>query len=136
MPNITTTTISLNSASLDAHRSFARDYVLSETEAGRMSGPFTCSEIDLVCGGAFHCSPYLVVVRPGATGEPDKRRLCINLSKVACDHCGGKIPSVNDHIDPDEFITRFDSAAVMADKVQFVSQSSPIIPTHSYPPST
>jgi hypothetical protein len=116
MPPILHTIIHQNHPSIKAHGSFARDYVLEETAHGRMSGLFTRSEMESICGGAFHCSPYLVVVRPGNAGEPDKLRLCINLSKSGSDEAGRDVLSVNEHIDPDNFVTRFDSAMIMADK--------------------
>jgi hypothetical protein len=130
MPQITHTTINKNHSSIEEHGSFACNYVVGETAAGRMSGPYSCSEMEMICRGAFHSSPYLVVIRPGDAGKPDKLCLCANLLKVGWNTHGGDILSVNNHIDPDDFITCFDSALVMVDKVCDFSLTHTLFPSH------
>jgi hypothetical protein len=119
MPPLTRTIIHANHPSTAAHSAFTRDYLVGEVAENRMSGPLSHTEMEAACGGPFQCSPYLIVVRPGAVGQPDKLRLCINLSKSGGGDAGAH-PSVNDLINPDDFITRFDSAAIMAEKVRQV----------------
>jgi hypothetical protein len=135
MPPILHTTIHPIHPSIKAHGSFARDHILEETAHGRMLGPFTRSEMESICGGAFHCLPYLVVVCPGNAGKPDKLRLCINLLKSGSDEAGRNVLSVNEHIDPDDFVTRFDLAMIMADKVITCPASALVVkpPPHHHP---
>jgi hypothetical protein len=114
-PALTRSVIHPNHPSVDAHLQFVSEYLEAEVALGRMSGPFSQAEMESVCGGPFQSSPLLVVVRPGGLGEPDKLRPCINLSKR-----GPDAPAVNDHIDPDDFLTRFDSTSEMADLVSIL----------------
>lgn len=83
-------------------------YILEELEAGRVSGPFTKSQIELILGPFRSCPLGLV---PKA-GDALKWRIVRNLSKRDRDGI-----SVNDLLDPDLLPTTWGSAALAAELV-------------------
>jgi hypothetical protein len=98
------------------------DYLQKELLAGRMSGPFSREEVELILRGPFFSSPLIVDVQPQQPGTPDKIRICRHLSK------GSKLhPSVNSHIRKEDFPTRFDLASKVAEIVSlsFISPFPP-----------
>ncbi|KAF7300881.1 Reverse transcriptase ribonuclease h [Mycena kentingensis (nom. inval.)] len=84
----------------------------SSVAAGRMSGPFSANDVREIVGGHFQCSPMIVAEQTQELGKPNKLRLCRHLSKGDASH-----PSTNDHIDKDDFPTRFGTAAEVAEIV-------------------
>jgi hypothetical protein len=66
------TTISKNHRLINTHGSFAHNYVLTETATNCRSGPFDQAKTEAICSCVFHALPYLIVSRPGNTGEPDE----------------------------------------------------------------
>lgn len=103
------TVIFANHSSCTEYMDFIEDYLDDELAAGRMSGPFTQEEAKKILGH-FQSSPLTVSIQPQGPGEPDKLRLCRNLSKSSKLHL-----STNDYIDTDDFPTRFGSAAEVAE---------------------
>ncbi|KAF7304606.1 hypothetical protein MKEN_01174500 [Mycena kentingensis (nom. inval.)] len=101
-----------NHRSVNKHREFVESYLDEEVQAGRMSGPFTKDEVQKIVGGHFQCSPMIVAEQAQELGKPSKLRLCRHLSKGDASH-----PSTNDHIDKDDFPTRFGTAAEVAEIV-------------------
>ena len=90
------------------------DYVKEEVSLGRMDGPFSRSELDIIFGDTFVSTPLIIVSKKGPLGQPDKIRICRNSSKSY--GCG---VSVNDFIDPDDFSTLWTTATQVADVVSF-----------------
>lgn len=90
-----------------------QEYLEGEVKDGRMSGPFSQTEVESILRGPFFSSPLLVAVQPQAPGVPDKIRICRHLSKDA-----RSVPSVNSHVEKDSFPTRFDTASRVADIVR------------------
>jgi hypothetical protein len=112
MPPITDTVIFKNHSSTTIHSDVIDKYLTDEINAGRMSGPFSCQQVGQTLRGSFLCSPLLVSVQIQQSGTPDKLRVCRHLSK------GDKnTPSMNSHINKDDFPTRFDTALRVADVV-------------------
>lgn len=121
-PPLQKTVIWPNARSAAEHQGFLDEYFAEEVEAGRLSGPFTQTELEGIFGGPFQCSPLTVDVQPQPEGAPDKLRLCINLSKGDPLH-----PSTNDHVDSSLFPTRFTSMSEVAEIVsRRLSVSSPL----------
>lgn len=112
MPPLANTHILKNHSSVHFHASFIDDYLTDEVSSGRMDGPFPKEEIERILRGPFQSSPLIVAVQSQAPGEPDKLRVCRNLSKS-----GHSIMSVNSFIKTIHFPTRFDTAVRVAEVV-------------------
>jgi hypothetical protein len=122
MPPLTETVILPNNPSTYPYMREIHDYLQKELLAGRMSGPFSREEVELILRGPFFSSPLIVDVQPQQPGTPDKIRICRHLSK------GSKLhPSVNSHIRKEDFPTRFDLASKVAEIVSlsFISPFPP-----------
>jgi hypothetical protein len=118
MPPITRTVIFKNHPSTTLFSDAIDKYLTEELNAGRMSGPFSASHVETILRGPFFCSPLLVSVQTQQPGTPDKLRVCRHLSK------GDKnTPSMNSHINKEDFPTRFDTASKVADIVRFLPMS-------------
>jgi hypothetical protein len=115
MPLLTKTVILENHPSVRQYPETIDQYLKDEIEAGRMDGPFSYDEIELILRGSFFVSPLIVSVQPQGFGMPDKLRVCRHLSK------SNKLTaSVNSHIKKEDFPTRFDTASRVADIVSFL----------------
>lgn len=114
MPVLTETIIIPNHPSVNDNLDAVRDYVKTELEADRMSGPFSQQETERILRGPFYCSPFIVATQDQGSGLPPKIRVCRNLSKDATN-----MPSVNSFMDKDDFPTRFDMPSRVADAVSF-----------------
>jgi hypothetical protein len=112
MPKLSRTIIIPNNPSTVPHMNLISEYLISEVEAGRMSGPFSRETAETILRGPFFCSPLVVAVQPQQPGTPDKIRICRHLSKATKSH-----PSINSHIRKEDFPTRFDTACIVADIV-------------------
>jgi len=112
MPSLLHTVILPNNPSASLYMDAVDEYLLKELCAGRMSGPFSRDETELIMHGPFQSSPLIVAVQPQHPGIPDKLRICQHLSKSTKTH-----PSVNSHILKDDFPTRFDMASKVANMV-------------------
>jgi hypothetical protein len=114
MPALTESVILPNNPSTYPYMRDIDDYLQKELLAGRMSGPFSREEAELILRGPFFSSPLIVDVQPQQPGMPDKIRICRHLSM------GSKLhPSVNSHIRKEDFPTRFDLASKVAEIVSF-----------------
>ena len=112
MPPLTDTVIFKNHPSTLLHSDIVDKYLTDELLAGRMSGPFQLQYVENTLHGPIFCSPLLVSVQTQQPGMPDKLRVCRHLSK------GDKnTPSMNSHIQKEDFPTRFDTASRVADIV-------------------
>lgn len=112
MPALLESVILSNNPSTYPYLQDIQDYLQKELLAGRMSGPFSREEVELILRGPFFSSPFVVDVQPQQPGTPDKIRICRHLSK------GSKSqPSVNSHIRKEDFPTRFDLASKVAEIV-------------------
>jgi len=112
MPALTEMVILPNSPSTHPHMHDIQDYLQKELLAGRMSGPFSHEEVELILCGPFFSSPLVVDIQPQQPGAPDKIQICRHLSK------GSKLhPSVNSHIQKEDFPTCFDLATKVAEIV-------------------
>ena len=96
MPPLVTTVIIPNHPSVTQHTETVHQYLMDELKAGRMSGPFSRQRVENILR--------------------DKLRICCHLSKGNKD-----FPSVNSHIHKEQFPTRFDTAARVADTVSSFS---------------
>ena len=112
MPALTEAVILPNNPSTYPYMHEIDDYLQKELLAGRMSGPFSREEAELILCGPFFSSPLVVDVQPQQPGTPDKIRICRHLSKASKLH-----PSVNSHIRKEDFPTRFDLASKVAEIV-------------------
>lgn len=112
MPTLTKTIIIPNHPSISEHLDKVHEYLNTELEAHRMSGPFSQGETERILQGFFYCSPFVVVTQDQGPNLPQKTRICRHLSKDAHD-----IGSVNSFIDKEEFPTRFDMPVQVADAV-------------------
>ena len=123
MPALTESVILPNNPSTYPYMHEIQDYLRKELLAGRMSGPFSREETELILRGPFFSSPLIVDVQPQQPGTPDKIRICRHLSK------GSKLhPSVNSHIRKEDFPTRFDLASKVAEIVSYPFQF--LFPSH------
>ena len=113
MPPISATVIFKNHPSATIFSDAIDKYLTDELSAGRMSGPFSCHHVENILRGPFFCSPLLVSVQTQQPGMPDKLRVCRHLSKG-----DKKTPSMNSHINKEDFPTRFDTASKVADIVR------------------
>ena len=121
MPPIIDTIIFKNHPSALLFTDAVDKYLADELTAGRMSGPFSLQYTEKILRGTFLCSPLLVSVQTQQPGMPDKLRVCRHLSK------GSKnTPSMNSHIQKEDFPTRFDTALKVADIVHSLTLSSVI----------
>ena len=125
MPPLSDTIIIPNHPSVPLHMDMVLEYLEVETAAGRMSGPFSREEVEQILRGPFQSSPFIVSIQTQGPGEPDKIRVCRHLSK-ASKHG----PSVNSFIEKENFPTRFDTAARVAEIVSSLSPTSIIPYTH------
>jgi hypothetical protein len=112
MPPLTDAVILPNNPSTYPYLQDIQDYLQKELSAGRMSGPFSRGEAELILRGPFFSSPFVVDVQPQQPGTPDKIRICRHLSKASKSH-----PSVNSHIRKEDFPMRFDFASKVAEIV-------------------
>jgi hypothetical protein len=112
MPPIYDTAIIPNNRSILSHMADIDEYLHKELLTGRMSGPFSREEVELILRGPFQSSPLIISVQPQEPGSPDKIRICRHLSKATRLHA-----SVNSHIRKEDFPTRFDMASKVADMV-------------------
>ncbi|KAJ8503034.1 hypothetical protein ONZ45_g11221 [Pleurotus djamor] len=72
-----------NGRSVDKHPEFMAEYFAEEVEAGRLSGPYSRSEVEGILGGPFQCSPVTVNIQPQGPGVDPKLRLCSDFSRLA-----------------------------------------------------
>lgn len=114
MPLLAVTNILKNHPSVRFHALAIDDYLADEVSSGRMDGPFSRDEVERIVRGPFQSSPLIVAVQTQAPGEPDKIRICRNLSKSS-----QSILSVNSFIKTVHFPTRFDTAVRVAEVVSF-----------------
>jgi hypothetical protein len=123
MPPLSHTVIIPNNPSTTPHMDAISEYLTLEVQAGRMSGPLSREEAELILRGPFFCSPLVVAVQPQQPGTPDKIRICRHLSKDSKSHL-----SVNSHIHKEDFPTRFDTASMVADIVSFIQSGVSFFP--------
>lgn len=109
MPRILQTSTPKNHASDPNHLTFIMDYAAEQVALGRMSGPYTRSEVESILKSPFVTSPLSVVDKAGA---PGKYRLVQN-----CSYRNELGVSVNMWIDPDDFPTEWGTAAEFAEIV-------------------
>src|SRR5688572_25667278 len=95
------------------HHDIIEEYIKEELDLGRFSGPYTQEELESILQGPFCSSPLQIVTKPGPPGAPPKHRVCINLSFT-----GESGSSINDHIDSDEYPTRWGGPKACAHLVQ------------------
>ena len=114
MPALTQTVILDNHPSTLQYPDTVKEYLIDEVQAGRMTGPFSCTEIKQILRGPFFSSPLIVSVQPQGLGIPDKLRVCRHLSKS-----NKTTASINSHVKKEDFSTRFDTASRVADIVSF-----------------
>jgi len=93
MPALTNGVVLPNNPSTHSYMSNVQDYLQKELCAGRMSGPFSCEETELILHSPFQSSPLIVLLQTQQCGMPDKVRICRHLSKASKLHA-----SVNSHI--------------------------------------
>ena len=124
MPPLTDTVIFKNHSSTLLFPDTVNKYLTDELLAGRMSGPFSLQHVENILRGPIFCSPLLVSVQIQQPGTPDKLCVCRHLSK------GDKnTPSMNSHIQKEDFPTRFDTASKVADIVSFLTGQQKILYT-------
>jgi hypothetical protein len=95
-----------NHPSASTYSSAVLNYLKSEVEKGRMSGPFTKTQLEEILGGPFRSSPIQVVAKFDTDGNLTKTRMAINLS-----FRDGSGVSVNDMIDSDDFPMKWGTAS-------------------------
>ncbi len=117
MPELKSTIIIPNHSSVNENLDVVYEYIQTEIDANRMTGPFNRTEVERILRGPFYVSPLIVAVQDQGPGLPPKRRVCRNLSKG--DRISG-MGSVNSFIDKKDFPTRFDMAFRVADAVSTV----------------
>ena len=125
MPPLTHTIIIDNHSSATQYSETIAQYLAEEVLAGQMSGPFSCDTTEQILRGPFFSSPLIVSVQTQAPGTPDKLRVCCHLSKSNKTN-----PSVNSHVNTEDFPTRFDTASRVAD---IVSITFILLSFSSYP---
>jgi len=98
-----------NHPNSDSNNTQILKYIQDEVSEGRMSGPFTLKELKKEARGEVIVSPLGAVDK---AGEPGKLRIIRDLSFQ------GKAPfSVNDKIDPNSYLTKWSTAAMIMDLV-------------------
>lgn len=98
------------------HLAFALEYVQEQVALGRMTGPYTQSQVEEVLGGPFKSAPLSAIDK---AGSPGKLRLIQNCSFK---HEDGV--SMNDFIDPEEYPTTWGTASEVA---QIVSTDGMVV---------
>ena len=93
MPALTEPIVLPNNPSTYPYMHNIHNYLQKELSMGRMSGPFSCEETELILHGPFYSSLLIVSLQPQQWGMPDKIRICRHLSKGSKQH-----PSINLHI--------------------------------------
>ena len=116
MPALTNGIVLPNNPSTYTYMSNIQEYLQKELLAGRMSGPFSHKETELILCGPFQSSPLIVSLQPQQRSMPDKVRICRHLSKASKLHA-----SVNSHICKEDFPTRFNLASKVAEIVSVIS---------------
>lgn len=109
IPPLSRTYTPKNHRSALEHLDVIRAYCADEISLGRMSGPFSETEVQNFLGGHFASSPLGVVEK---SGEPGKFRVVRDLSFRNSDGF-----SVNSHLDSDDFPTQWGTAAQVAELV-------------------
>lgn len=128
MPHLTESIIIPNHPSITEHLKAVYEYINTELDAQRMSGPFSQTETEHILRGPFYCSPFVVVSQDQGPNLPPKIRICRHLSKDAA-----SMASVNSFIDKEDFPTRFDMPPKVAEAVSpslFPITYHPIPNTH------
>jgi len=98
-----------NHPNSDSNNTQILKYIQDEVSEDRMSGPFTLNELKKEARGEVIVSPLGAVDK---AGEPGKLRIIRDLSFQ------GKAPfSVNDKIDPNSYLTKWSTAAMIIDLV-------------------
>ena len=115
MPALTHGVVLPNNPSTHTYMSDIQAYLQKELLAGRMSGPFSCEETELILQGPFQSSPLIVSLQPQQRSMPDKVRICRHLSKASKLHT-----SVNLHIHKEDFPTHFNLASKVAEIMSFL----------------
>jgi hypothetical protein len=116
MPILPHTIIVPNHPSVNDNMDAVMEYLNTELQENRMSGPFSQQQMERICRGYFYASPLIVASQDEGPGLPPKRRVCRNLSKG---DRTSMMASVNSFIEKEDFPTRFDMASKVADKVSF-----------------
>ncbi|OBZ78926.1 hypothetical protein A0H81_01330 [Grifola frondosa] len=88
---------------------FIKSYINEQVTLGRMTGPYTRTEVEKILGTPFVSSPLAVVEKPGSAG---KWRLVQN-----CSYEDENGISVNSQINSDDFPTKWGTAAQVAEIV-------------------
>lgn len=91
------------------HMDFINSYVQEQVAIGRMTGPYSQTQVESILGGFFVSSPLSVVDKASA---PGKFRLIQN-----CSYKDANKVSVNDQIDSDNFPTKWGTASQVAELV-------------------
>lgn len=91
---------------------FLDSFLSDEIRLGRISGPFSLAEMEIIFGGTFVTTPFILAIDKRGLGQPDKVRVCRHSSKVYEDGF-----SVNDFINSDDFSTVWTTAADAAEIV-------------------
>ena len=106
-----------NHSNSDSVNDYILNYIQDEVAGGRMSGPFTWDQLKKEARGEVIVSPLGAVDK---AGEPGKLRIIRDLS------FRGKAPfSVNDKIDPNSYITKWTTAAMVMDLVSLIPCTIP-----------
>ena len=100
-----------NSPTVEERLDFIDEYLREEVEAGRMDGLFSKTQVEEILGSSFQCSPISIDVSIKADSS-EKLHLCTNLSKRSRQH-----PATNDFINTLKYLTRFNTAAMVANMV-------------------
>ena len=125
MPVLSDTSIIPNNPSIYGHLDVVDEYLRKEISSGRMSGPFSREQVELILRGPFQSSPIVVSVQPQEPGAPDKLRICRHLSKASKSHA-----SMNSYMRKDEFPTCFDMASKIANIVSIFYSVFPTFSSH------
>lgn len=97
MPTLTETMILPNNPLTYPYMDEIHYYLHKELLAGRMSGPFSCEETELILHGAFQSSPLIICIQPQQHGMPNKLRICRHLSEASFHqliHLKRRLPNV------------------------------------------
>ncbi len=76
MPPLPSTIIIPNHPSVQLDIDSVTQYLEAEIATGRMSGPFSPTEVEQILRGPFQASPFIVSIQTQAPGEPDKIQIC------------------------------------------------------------
>lgn len=116
LPPLQSTIVIPNHSSVQQNLDVVMAYITTELDARRMSGPFSREETERILQGPFYCSPFIVAIQDQGPDLPLKKRVCRNLSRG--DKTSG-MGSVNSFISKEDFPTRFDMAARVAEAVSY-----------------